>query len=486
MDYSSIGLKAGIEIHVQLNTKHKLFCRCLSRLTESEASLLLKRRMRDVAGELGEKDIAAMQEVGKTKEFEYRLYPQESCLVEGDEEIIRGVSREALEKGLRIALMLSCTIPGEIHVMRKIILNGSVVSGFQRTMCIGLGGCVETAEGRITIPAVFLEEDSAQIVERGKGKDIYGLDRLSIPLVEIGTAPEIRSPEQAKEVAAAIGMVLKSSGGIKTGLGTIRQDVNVSVEGGARNEIKGVQNLSMIPKLIESEAERQLKIIAKGERPGKEVRQAMPDCSTKFLRSLPGPARMYPETDTLPIAIDTAMAERIRRTLPELSERKLERLKGYGLSADIAEKLVRERKAEQFERLAKICDPKAAANILVVYISSLSSEGVDTSSLTEERLSEVFTFLKNASLPKEALIQLLKNAAQNPKEPIQKLAKLETVSEDDVRRVVKKVISGNKAVLGKHNPEQVFMGLVMKELRGKAAGSVVMRILAEEIKRAKL
>ena len=259
IDYEKVGLKCGIEVHQQLDTR-KLFCECASEGAE-EPKLELRRRLRAVAGELGEVDAAALHEVLRAKEFHYMVYPHVSCLVEMDCEPPHHMNPEALMIGLTMSAMLNCEIPDEIHVMRKQVVDGSNTTGFQRTAIVGLKGFLQTQRGRVGITNVSVEEEACQILGTDEKSVTYGLDRLSIPLVEIGTGPDIRHPEQAKEVCQAIGMFLRSTGKVKRGIGTIRQDINISVREGARIEIKGAQELRLIPTLAEKEAERQLALI---------------------------------------------------------------------------------------------------------------------------------------------------------------------------------------------------------------------------------
>jgi glutamyl-tRNA(Gln) amidotransferase subunit E len=171
------------------------------------------------------------------------------------------MNTEALDIGLTAAAMLDCEIPDEIHVMRKQVIDGSNTTGFQRTAIVGLKGTLQTQKGKVGITNVSVEEEACQILGTDERSVTYGLDRLSIPLVEIGTSPDIKHPEQAKEVCQAIGMFLRSTGKVKRGIGTIRQDINISIRGGARIEIKGSQELKLIPALIEREAERQLALV---------------------------------------------------------------------------------------------------------------------------------------------------------------------------------------------------------------------------------
>ncbi len=260
LNFRGLGFKAGIEIHQQLET-HKLFCNCLSMVTEDESVNSFERRLRPVVGETGEIDRAAIFESLRKKDFVYRVYRDKSCLVEGDEEPPHDVNSEAFETSLQAATILECEIPDEIHFMRKTVIDGSNTSGFQRTAIVGLNGFLDTSKGRVGITNVCLEEEAARIIERKENKVFYGLDRLGIPLIEIGTAPDIKSPSHAREVAEKIGMLLRATGKVKRGIGTIRQDVNVSIADGARIEIKGMQDLKLIEKTVEAEVERQVSLL---------------------------------------------------------------------------------------------------------------------------------------------------------------------------------------------------------------------------------
>ncbi len=261
MDYEKIGLKCGIEIHQQLDSGRKLFCSCSSSLIEEKPSIEIKRKMRPVTGEGSGIDIAAAEEKMRDREFHYMVYPSTSCLVETDEEPPHEIDKKALDTALEVATLLNCIFPDEIIIMRKLVIDGSDTSGFQRTALIGFDGKIKTSFGTVGITNINLEEDSSQIIKQEKGKVYYGLNRLGIPLIEIGTTPDAKTPNQVKELAEKIGMILRSTEKVKRGLGTIRQDLNISIKGGARIEIKGAQELNMLPKWVEYEAERQLRLI---------------------------------------------------------------------------------------------------------------------------------------------------------------------------------------------------------------------------------
>ena len=260
LDYKSLGFKCGIEIHQQLDT-HKLFCSCPSEIREDEPDIIVKRKMRAVAGEIGDVDPAALHEFLRGREFVYQAYSDTNCLVELDEEPPHPLNEEALDIALEISLLLNARPVDELQVMRKTVIDGSNTSGFQRTILIAMDGYLDTEMGKIGIPTICLEEDAARKIEEKKDVTVYRLDRLGIPLIEICTTPDIKSPGHAREVAEKLGMILRATGKVKRGLGTIRQDLNVSIKDGGRIEIKGVQDLRLIKNVLRREVERQLMLI---------------------------------------------------------------------------------------------------------------------------------------------------------------------------------------------------------------------------------
>jgi glutamyl-tRNA(Gln) amidotransferase subunit E len=257
IDYSKLNLKVGLEIHQQLDT-HKLFCDCESKLNEKKGIVFL-RRLRPTQSEMGEIDRAAVAEAQKKLCFYYQT--ADTCLVEADEEPPHAANDEAIDITLEASFMSNAKIVDEVHFMRKVVIDGSNTAGFQRTALVALDGFIEVNGKKIGISTICLEEDAARKIEEKKGEVVYRLDRLGIPLIEIATLPQIRSPNEAKEVAEYIGSLLRATKKVKRGIGTIREDVNISIARGARVEIKGVQELKMIPKYIEEEVARQLGLI---------------------------------------------------------------------------------------------------------------------------------------------------------------------------------------------------------------------------------
>ena len=333
----------------------------------------IRRKLHAVAGESGEVDIAAKYQSSLNKNFVYQGYEDTTCLVELDESPPREINKDALKIAVQVSLLLNCKIIPITQIMRKTVIDGSNTSGFQRTVLIAADGYVDTASGRIGIQSICLEEDSARIISEKDNEVTYRLDRLGIPLIEIATFPDISNPEAAREVALYIGNVLRSCD-VKRGIGTIRQDVNMSLRklGGTRIEIKGVQEPSLIVKTINSEIEREVKENKKVE---PQVRKALPDGSTEFLRPMPGASRMYPETDLPLLRIRKEFIDEVKRSLPKLSSEIAGELKKYGLHEELIKLILKGNKVEEFNELILANkNPELVAKVLVLYPKELASK----------------------------------------------------------------------------------------------------------------
>ncbi|MDQ3852841.1 MAG: Glu-tRNA(Gln) amidotransferase subunit GatE [Thermoproteota archaeon] len=265
LDPASLNLKVGFEIHQQLATKNKLFCNCsCEEAKEYDGSFV--RKLRPTQSELGAYDSAAMFEFSKMRTVEYQAAFGSSCLVEADEEPPHEVTKEALETALIFSLALHSKVMHEIHVMRKIVIDGSNTSGFQRTMLVASGGHLDIAGKRIGVQSICLEEDAAKLISDEKGVRRFGLDRLGVPLVEIALEPVTGRPNEIMQVALTLGRLLRASKRVARGLGSIRQDINISVQNGAVVEVKGVQQLDQLVKVIEHEMHRQYGLIVIGQK----------------------------------------------------------------------------------------------------------------------------------------------------------------------------------------------------------------------------
>lgn len=261
VDDSEVGLKAGLEVHQQLETTTKLFCSCEPKLFTGEPEITFLRRLRPTQSELGQVDPAALFEFQKGVKILYEASEDTACLVEMDEEPPHNLNSDAVEIALIVALMMGAEPVDEIHVMRKTVIDGSNTTGFQRTCIVALGGEINIGGKKVPIQHIGLEEDAARKTGKEGSTIRYRIDRLGIPLIEVTTAPVIDSPKEAEETALAIGKILRATHQVKRGLGTIRQDLNVSIPDGALVEIKGVQELELVSAVVNGEVQRQLSLL---------------------------------------------------------------------------------------------------------------------------------------------------------------------------------------------------------------------------------
>ena len=579
-------MKIGLEIHQQLNT-HKLFCNCPSIITNEKPSVVVKRKLKATMSELNEYDIAALAEEMRKREFIYFGY-NTTCLVELDEEPPHEMNEEALKMAIQIADLLHMKLVDEIQVMRKIVLDGSNTTGFQRTSLIARNGYIDTSKGKVRIDTLCLEEDSARKLKEEGNKVFYSLDRLGIPLIEISTAPDIKSPEHAKEVAEKIGLYLRMTN-VKRGIGTIRQDINVSVKGGKRTEIKGFQELSEIPEVIKNEVKRQENMIklskkiknvnfdtkllnvtklnwksktiknaiSRGQeifafkvpkfkglfkweaQPGKrlardlveylkfftgikgfmhsdeieskELREKLgckkedgyivifgdediakeakeiltkrlneyknpisevrgvEETKTKFLRPMPGKARMYPETDIPPIKTKHIKFEKL-----EHPEEKIKKYMSMGLSKEQANQIIWN-DYKLFESGLKL---KVKPTLLASIVLSYKDELKRLNAIPDKtKLIEGLELLGKRYITKEVFYDVVARAIkdnENVKNIIKKL-KLKRISKKELDEIIEKMLSENKEL----RDFDILMGLIMRKVRGRIEGKIV----AEELKR---
>ncbi|MEA3189965.1 MAG: glutamyl-tRNA(Gln) amidotransferase subunit [Thermoplasmata archaeon] len=625
LDYGAIGFRCGLEIHQQLDTG-KLFSRVPSAVLEPEEIARrtvgeVTRTLRATGSESGAVDAAAAAESRRGRRFRYLAIEGLTSLVELDEEPPRPLDGDALDVGLTFAGLLGARPVDEVHVMRKTVIDGSNTSGFQRTALIATGGRFPVEGGDVGVWTIALEEDSARPLEEKDGVATYTLDRLGIPLLEVATAPDVRDPAHAQRTAARLGALLRATGRVKRGLGTIRQDLNVSVGVGARVEIKGCQDLRAVPRVIEAECRRQLwmhhvagelaargfdpeqvppavhvgaafantqaKAVADGAKKGhavlaqrlpkmagllrgaskdgprlgreladharvaagvkgifhsdelpgygitpdevqavrvalgcgpddafaicverdlvarraldavadrarlavgaarSEVRGAQPDDSTRYMRPMPGAARMYPETDVPPIRVRPEAWRAVLGRLPPLPEQRVEALAKAGLSVDLAQQLVADDLEPAFARLrAAGAEPAVAARTLLQDLAAL--EHADA---VRPRLDEVFAALAAGRFAKEAVPAILKVLDAEPRLPIaDAIAKAGVAAADTatVDAVIARVLAERADFVKARGMAALgpLMGPVMAELRGKADGQVISARLKDLLAKA--
>ncbi len=628
--YRALGFRAGVEIHQQLDTS-KLFCSCPSRLLEEvDASIL--RRLSPTQSEMGELDSAALAEASRSLVFAYEANGS-SCLMEADEEPPHPVNGEALEIGLQVANLLHARPVDEVHYMRKIVIDGSNTTGFQRTALYARDGHLELADGhRVGVYGLWLEEDAARRMEEGVARGTerqatFRLDRLGIPLIELATSPDVRTPAEMRVVAERLGTILRATKRVKRGLGTIRQDLNVSITGGVRTETKGVQDLRRIPEYVAEEVERQRGLVAvreelarrgctsdsipseptdvsslfegtdskvlagalkKGGRvlglrlpgfagllkgpdgedgtrrrlgselagyaismglrgifhsdelpaygvtseevervadalgvsegdafalaagPGPtvtaamgavserakaacgemqpEVRGAQADGTTRFMRPLPGSARMYPETDVPPVRLSPELLAAVAEMPVEMPEEWVARISSdLGLAPAQAEQLINRGQDAEFEILATRHDPKLVGLVLLSVLPELEKEDVPVDRLRVEDLDALMAGVGDGLYSKEAMPQVLGRMVEHGEGPGEAATALgmDGVDADQVAARIDAIVREREDFVRERGKGAMgpLMGEVMKEFKGKMDGKELSRLLAEAIDR---
>jgi glutamyl-tRNA(Gln) amidotransferase subunit E len=628
--YQDLGFKAGIEIHQQLDTS-KLFCSCSSLLLDDVGASLL-RRLSPTQSEMGELDAAALAEASRSLVFAYETNGS-SCLMEADEEPPHPVNGEALEIGLLVAHLLHARAVDELHYMRKIVIDGSNTTGFQRTALYARDGHLELADGhRVGVYGFWLEEDAARRMEEGvtRGKErqaTFRLDRLGIPLIELATSPDVRTPAEMRVVAERLGTLLRATKRVKRGLGTIRQDLNVSITGGVRTETKGVQDLRRIPEYVAEEVERQrglvtireelarrgctetdipreakdvtevlegtgskvlMGAIKKGGRvlalrlPGfagllkgpdaddgtrrrlgtelagyaismglrgvfhsdelpaygvtdeevawvadelecvgndafvmaagpvptvtaameavasraaaacgemlPEVRGARPDGTTRFMRPLPGSARMYPETDVPPVNLTPELLAAVAEMPVEMPEQWVARISGdMGIAPAQAEQIINRGQDAEFEALAGRHEPKLVGLVLLSVLPELEREGGAVDLVDEAMVDQLLVGISEGLYSKEVLPQVLGrmvDKGESAQEAASALG-LGAVDSVDVAARIDAIVAEREDLVRDRGKGAMgpLMGEVMKEFRGQVDGKELSRLLSESIDR---
>jgi glutamyl-tRNA(Gln) amidotransferase subunit E len=635
-DYEAVGLKSGLEVHQQLLTDRKLFCRCPARRYSPEYDAEILRHMRPTLSELGEYDGTALMEFKTKKEIVYRVHRDTVCTYEMDDTPPFLIDETALDIAIEVALLLRLNLVSELHISRKQYLDGSLPTGFQRTTILGVDGWIPYAGRKIGITQLGLEEDSCREVSDVGHHRVFLTDRLGVPLVEVVTDPDMRTPQETAAVCEIIRRLLRSTGKVRTGHGAGREDVNVSVRGGTRNEIKGVPSITRIPLLIYNEAMRQWSLLRiretlakRGVSPAtfvsrdydvtrylaltryhpirhaldqgevvrcvvlekfsgilcertqtqttfakevsdrvrvvsclttlpnivhsdaasetlsadewksirhrvkagpedalvfvwgsredaqsacnevairgreategvpRETRQALRDGTTGFERILPGPERMYPDTDLPPVAVKPASVERAKQSLPQPPWEREGRYAALGLPKDIFDVLVVSPRYRLFDRVTGELGitPLLAGVVLVRLGKMLSRRGASIAKLSDEVLFGLFQAYRAGRFAKEGWPDVLEEAIRrrdrggeltNAFELLEALG-FKPVGDEGVRGLAR-VLVRKTDFRSLWNPGSVhrhLMGAMMAELKGRADGSVIAAILEDELGKRK-
>jgi glutamyl-tRNA(Gln) amidotransferase subunit E len=556
-DYDRIGFRSGLEVHQQLKTGRKLFCRCTAGLynESDDFDAELVRHMRPTLSELGEYDGTALMEFKTRKEIVYRIKNDTACTYEVDDTPPFPVDRESLDIALEIALLCKMNIVGEVHITRKQYLDGSIPTGFQRTAIIGVEGEIYLRDRPVRLLQLSLEEDSCREISDVGHVRKFKTDRLGMPLIETVTYPDCRNPEEVREACDYIRFLNRTTGKVRTGIGTGRQDVNVSCRGGTRVEIKGVSHTKWIPELTHNECFRQwallriagilgreagdpakwrmvrravspgvftadykwvrrarkmqwkivcinlphfksilshftqpgrvfadeisdrLKVIACIEKPNlvhseelkqtltardldrirlllksrdddaqlilwgpkadiptaletveerckmafagvpSETRKCFRDGTTMFERVLPGPDRMYPDTDSAPIPLEDEHIERIRTRLPSEVRDRLRRLQGWGVPEDTHRYILSRNHFPLIEEIARETgiQPRWIGTFFGHHLKHVEGRFQRTEDFDPRTLRDMFRFLIEQGIEVTLARRMLPVIYQHPK-----------------------------------------------------------------------
>ncbi len=620
-DYAEIGFRSGLEIHQQLLTEKKLFCRCPAGRYSDKYDAEILRHMRPTLSELGEYDGTALMEFKTRKEIIYRINRETVCTYEMDDTPPFMIDEQALDHALGIAMLYNLNLVDELHIARKQYLDGSIPTGFQRTTIVGVNGSIPYKDRRISIVQLGLEEDACREISDVGHRRIYRTDRLGMPLIETVTGPDMRTPQEAAEVAQILRRLVRSTGHVRTGLGAGREDVNVSVHGGTRIEIKGVPRIPRIPLLTYHEAMRQWSLLRlrdelhrRGVTPEtfksetadvsrilhntsyqpirdaleagqvascvvlrgfhdllawqtqtntrfsreisdrvrvvacltklpnivhsdsasetlsspkweavrkavkataddtlvvvwgspedvktgaqeiairareatigvpSETRQALKDGTNGFERILPGPDRMYPDTDLPPKQVTEERLERLRRGLPVPIWTREAWYRELGVPADVVRPLAMSQLAGLYETLVKDwkIDAKLASVALIQYPKRLRRKGLDPARLgavlAEDNLKNIFALYRDKKIARDGIYLAMTGGFPDGRpRPVPSAAEVAALVEDEAKRL---------ATMKIHNPAKtghVLMGLVMSRLRGLVDGAAAASVVAAKI-----
>lgn len=621
-DWKALGFRCGLEIHHQLLTEKKLFCHCPAGKYSDKYHAEVQRHMRPTLSELGEYDGTALMEFKTKKEIIYRLNRDTVCTYEMDDNPPFLINDQAVDIALTIALALKCKIVGELHIIRKQYLDGSIPAGFQRTTIVGVDGEITLSSGKVVkIIQLGLEEDACREISDQGHRVIFMADRLSMPIIEVVTDSNLNTPEEAGEAAERIRRLLRATQMVRRGSGAGRQDVNVSIEGSTRVEIKGVPRIPRIPELTAYEALRQKELLdirntlqtrglKAGDKPGtihvvpaevelhqpelaaaleagdtvraiklpkslgilshelsggrvfvddlagrvrviacldqvpnlfhtdlgggldrndldylnelagcgdedavvvvwgsdedtdtaakeiidryaeaiegvpNETRQALANNSTDFERVLPGPDRMYPDTDSPPSMLTDERVEAARAKVPVLPWIREERYLEQGLSADMAARLSFSPWANLYDRLMeeKAVAPMRAAEVLTRMLVALGRQEIPVENLDEKKLEMILRALGSGKVYREGLLDLLAAWAAEPElsfgEILGELGWF-PLQENDVRDEIAKALDAARELepRAEENLHPIAMGLVMARLAGRVSSADVLGML---------
>ncbi len=626
--YAELGFRCGLEIHQQLKTEKKLFCRCPAGLyqKDGEHDAEVVRHMRPTLSEMGEYDGTALMERKTRKNIFYHIKNETACTYDVDDTPPFPMNRQALEIALEVALLLKTSIVSELHITRKQYLDGSIPTGFQRTGIVGIEGEIPLARKNVRIIQLSIEEDACREVSDIGHNRVYTTDRLGMPLIETVTYPDMLTPDEAAEAGHYLRFLTRSTGKVRTGIGAARQDVNVSITGSTRVEIKGVSRIARIPLLTHIEAfrhkallmirdrlkksaadqenwtvssrdidyqllqcdyaplaearrndwrvtainlpgfagilshftqpgqifadelEGRVKVIACLERPNlihseqlervladkdwlpirslfrataddaqvivwgppkdvdtaletieercqlafqgvpNETRKGLANGQTIFERVLPGPDRMYPDTDSAPIRIAEDLIEKVRQNLPVPVSERLKQLRDWHVPEDTYPYILRNNVTGVIEKAAADFhqDAKFVGTLLGHTLKHIEGKYPASPGFIYDRVYELLKFLAERKLEPELAKEMLPVIYQHPNmdfESVLTTIGYKTNSLEQVLELIPVLKEKFRQINRSRNPH-AYLSWVMGNLRDHAIGNIPLRDLKKRVEKA--
>ena len=466
----------GIEVHVELLTDTKIFCPCSTGLGAEPNS---------------------------------QTCPV--CL--GMPGVLPVINKKVVDFAIRAALALGCEISPEIRFERKNYFYPDLPKGYQITSPgtpLGRNGRVDFTLGsgpdsgpdsdtesgpkQVRISGLHIEEEAAKSIHDEGDYTLVDFNRCGVPLVEIVSAPDMRTPEEARAYLQKLKTIIEYAGisDVKMAEGSLRCDANVSVmpagseEFGTLVELKNLNSFRAVKKGLEYEIERQIEVIRGGGRVVRETRgwderlnRTVPQRSKEEAHDY----RYFPEPDLLPISVDEAWIDRVAAEMPEPPDAILRRLvEDDGLPVYDAEVIVSSRDLVRFYDEARGLyegDPKFVSNWLMGdLLGFLNAEGKELAELplTPEHLVQMLRLMDTGTISSKiakTVFEEMARSGKSPEEVVEEKGLVQISDEDQLLAVVREVIGENPGPVeqflgGKEQVLGFLVGQVMKKTRGKA------------------
>lgn len=426
------------------------------------------------------------------------------------------INKGVIDAGIKASLALNMDIHQEMHFDRKNYFYPDNPKAYQISQFdepIGYNGWIEVeledgSTKKIRIERAHLEEDAGKNTHGTDGYSYVDLNRQGVPLIEIVSEADMRSPEEAYAYLTALKEVIQYTGisDVKMEEGSMRVDANISLRPygqeafGTKTELKNLNSFNYVRKGLQHEIERQAKILRSGGQIQQETRRYDEATGeTILMRVKEGAAdyRYFPEPDLPLYEIDNDWIEEIRAELPEFpKERRAKYTAEYGLTAYDASQLTATKATSDFfeSAVAKGGDAKQISNWLqgeVAQFLNAENKTLSEIPLTPENLLEMLALIEDGTISskiaKKVFVHLAKNGG-SAREYVEKAGLVQISDPDVLIPIIHQVFADNEAAVadfksGKRNADKAFTGFLMKATKGQANPQVALKLLAQELQK---